>query len=106
MNTITLTFPVHPNLCQPLYSFGDRVALIGDSEPDAWATGAVVGISIGYTDYQPYWLIHIRYDSMSGFCEDFPETELVAESAISMLQAAWEWQADFADELERETAAV
>lgn len=90
MNTITITF-IHAEAIPPKYKFGDRVAIAGDCQPEAWATGKVVGLHLDEYKFSPTtWSYVCKLDKPLGYTEDYEENDLVPESEIPNLQAKWD----------------
>jgi len=88
MNTITITFS-HPKALAPNYIITDRIAVQSDCQPEAWATGKVVGLHLEET-CEPRWSYICKLDSPLGLTEEYLDTDLVPENEIPTLQAEWE----------------
>ena len=89
MNDIKIEFQ-HHDATQPVYVFGDRVALICECEPEAWATGTVSGLQIDQWDWK--WIYIVKFDKPLGFTEECSDSELVMECCLPLIQAGWEFE--------------
>jgi len=90
MHSITIAF-TYPKAKPPKYKFGDRVAAIDQCQPEAWATGKIVGLCLEeYKFSTTTWCYICKLDSPGGFTEEYSVDELVFESELPTLQAKWE----------------
>lgn len=90
MHTITIAF-TYPKAEPPKYKFGDRVAVIDQCQPEAWATGKIVGLCLEeYKFSTTSWCYICKLDFPGGFTEEYSVDELVFESELPTLQAKWE----------------
>lgn len=103
MNTITITFR-HHYASAPQYTFGDRVAVTNDCEPEAWATGKVLGLRLEEIS-SPRWWYTVKLDKPLGFAEEYLDEDLVPEAQLPALQAGWELIAQSEAKLISDSAA-
>jgi len=88
MNTITITFS-QTSAVAPKYIITDCIAVQSDCQPEAWATGLVVGLHLEEL-FEPRWWYICKLDSPLGLTEEYLDTDLVPENKIPTLQAEWE----------------
>lgn len=103
MNTINITF-THSEASAPQYTFGARVAVADVCEPEAWATGKVLGLQLEEI-FPPRWWYTVKLDKPLGFAEEYLTEDLVPEAQIPTLQAQWELIAQSEAESEIDSAA-
>lgn len=89
MNLITIQF-AHPEATQPLYLFGDQVAIVDKSvPPEDWCTGRIVGLRICDV-YETLWEYAIKLDGLVAVTEHYTDYDLVPaterETAASILK--------------------
>lgn len=90
MNTITISFN-HPDVEAPKFNITARVATVDDCQPEAWATGKVVGLHLEEWKYSPAtWTYIVKLDSPLGYTEEYSASDLVPEDEIPSLQAQWD----------------
>lgn len=73
-------------VAKPVHLIGDPVALICDCQPDEWARGTVVGLSL--QDLK--WIYSVQLYHPVGFTEDCGESDLISIRAVPLLQSHWE----------------
>lgn len=90
MNSITISFN-QPDVEAPKFNITDRVAIASDCQPEAWATGKVVGLHLEEFKYSPAsWAYIVKLDSPLGYTEEYSVNDLVPEAEIPSLQAKWD----------------